>query len=213
MTAPVADLLYRREEASAAAAGSSSSSSSTNGAGGSSGEAPGSVPLPYGHAGSVLGHLREVRGVWDASCSRRPQPPGSAGAGASSSVGGGGGGGAGAAGSGGGGEIMRRVTPLINMDAGPSSSGRSSTAGGSSSGADALLTWGVRTQLMAILNVTPDSFSDGGKFFPAGLGGADGGGAAGGAAAAGGLAAVVGAAEAMVREGADMLDVGGQSTR
>ncbi|KAG2446165.1 hypothetical protein HXX76_000760 [Chlamydomonas incerta] len=221
VTAPVADLLYRRD-ASAAAGGSSSSSSSSSSsaaARGSEGATPSgrgsSAPLPYGHAGSVLGHLRDVRGVWDGLCSGQ-LVPGPAGAGANS-----GGGGTGPRG----GEIMRRVTPLLNMDAGPSSSSSSSssTTGGSSSGAaDALLTWGVRTQLMAILNVTPDSFSDGGKFFPAGLGANVGGTAAGGGSSAvggggsstdAGLAAVVGAAEAMVREGADMLDVGGQSTR
>ncbi|EFJ44846.1 hypothetical protein VOLCADRAFT_47197, partial [Volvox carteri f. nagariensis] len=47
---------------------------------------------------------------------------------------------------------------------------------------------------MAILNVTPDSFSDGGRH-------------------SGSVAAAVAAAEAMVSEGADLIDVGGQSTR
>lgn len=46
---------------------------------------------------------------------------------------------------------------------------------------------------MGVLNVTPDSFSDGGRY-PS-------------------LDAVLVAAEAMVREGADALDVGGESTR
>ena len=46
---------------------------------------------------------------------------------------------------------------------------------------------------MGVLNVTPDSFSDGGRY-PS-------------------LDAVLVAAEAMVREGADVLDVGGESTR
>jgi dihydropteroate synthase len=52
---------------------------------------------------------------------------------------------------------------------------------------------GGRTLLMGVLNVTPDSFSDGGKF----------------------LAADAAAAHAreMVEEGADIIDVGGESTR
>jgi dihydropteroate synthase len=52
---------------------------------------------------------------------------------------------------------------------------------------------GVRTLVMGVLNVTPDSFSDGGRF-----------GDAGRAAAR---------AEEMVEEGADLIDVGGESTR
>lgn len=48
-------------------------------------------------------------------------------------------------------------------------------------------------RVMGILNVTPDSFSDGGEHA--------------------GLAAAVRAAERMVQEGADILDVGGESTR
>jgi dihydropteroate synthase len=50
-----------------------------------------------------------------------------------------------------------------------------------------------RPQLMGILNVTPDSFSDGGKFT--------------------GLAAAIAQAEKMIAEGADIIDVGGESTR
>jgi len=50
-----------------------------------------------------------------------------------------------------------------------------------------------RTLVMGVLNVTPDSFSDGGQFLDAG------------AAVAHGLA--------MVAEGADLVDVGGESTR
>ena len=52
---------------------------------------------------------------------------------------------------------------------------------------------GRRTLVMGILNVTPDSFSDGGLFAP--------------------LEAAVAHAEAMVGEGADIIDVGGESTR
>ncbi|MGC9524088.1 MAG: dihydropteroate synthase [Limnospira sp.] len=53
--------------------------------------------------------------------------------------------------------------------------------------------WGTRTYLMGILNVTPDSFSDGGAFDTPDV-------------------ALVRAGE-MVRAGADIIDVGGQSTR
>lgn len=52
---------------------------------------------------------------------------------------------------------------------------------------------GRRTHIMGILNVTPDSFSDGGKY-PT-------------------VDAAVAAAEAMVEEGAGLIDVGGESTR
>ncbi len=52
---------------------------------------------------------------------------------------------------------------------------------------------GERTLVMAVLNVTPDSFSDGGKFFR--------------------LKSAVDAALAMERAGADILDIGGESTR
>ena len=50
-----------------------------------------------------------------------------------------------------------------------------------------------RTHIMAILNVTPDSFSDGGQFFQREV------------AIKHGLA--------MVQEGADIIDIGGESTR
>jgi dihydropteroate synthase len=53
--------------------------------------------------------------------------------------------------------------------------------------------WGKRTYLMGILNVTPDSFSDGGEF--------------------NNLEAALLQAKKLVAEGADILDVGGQSTR
>lgn len=52
---------------------------------------------------------------------------------------------------------------------------------------------GERTLVMGILNVTPDSFSDGGDFLDP--------------------ARAVDAAVQMVEEGADLLDVGGESTR
>lgn len=53
--------------------------------------------------------------------------------------------------------------------------------------------WGRKTMVMGILNVTPDSFSDGGDNIS--------------------VESAVKAAEAMVAAGADILDVGGQSTR
>jgi dihydropteroate synthase len=55
------------------------------------------------------------------------------------------------------------------------------------------LRYGERTLLMGVLNVTPDSFSDGGKFFS--------------------LDHAVAHAEEMIAEGADIIDVGGESTR
>jgi dihydropteroate synthase len=55
------------------------------------------------------------------------------------------------------------------------------------------LVLGERTLVMAVLNVTPDSFSDGGKFFR--------------------VEDAVSAALAMERAGADILDIGAESTR
>ena len=55
-----------------------------------------------------------------------------------------------------------------------------------------------RARIMGILNLTPDSFSDGGRFFSGGQTRVD---------------AAVRAAEAMVVAGADIIDVGGESTR
>ncbi len=51
----------------------------------------------------------------------------------------------------------------------------------------------TRPRVMGILNLTPDSFSDGGRFFSVG--------------------AAVGRARCMVEEGADIIDLGGESTR
>src|SRR3989475_13328662 len=50
---------------------------------------------------------------------------------------------------------------------------------------------------MGILNVTTDSFSDGGKYFTQG----------------GGFSGVFAHCEQLIREGADLLDIGGESTR
>jgi dihydrofolate synthase / dihydropteroate synthase len=53
--------------------------------------------------------------------------------------------------------------------------------------------WGDRTAVMGILNVTPDSFHDGGRYAA--------------------LEDAVSRAEAMVEAGADVIDIGGESTR
>jgi dihydropteroate synthase len=53
--------------------------------------------------------------------------------------------------------------------------------------------WGSRTYVMGVVNVTPDSFSDGGKYF--------------------GAQAAVAHGVALAEAGADLLDVGGESTR
>ncbi len=53
--------------------------------------------------------------------------------------------------------------------------------------------WGKRTYLMGVLNVTPDSFSDGGDFIT--------------------IESALAQAENMVKSGVDIIDIGGQSTR
>ncbi len=53
--------------------------------------------------------------------------------------------------------------------------------------------WGERTQVMGVVNVTPDSFSDGGRHLE--------------------REAAVRHAHALVEAGADLLDIGGESTR
>ncbi|RUR72471.1 dihydropteroate synthase [Chlorogloeopsis fritschii PCC 6912] len=58
---------------------------------------------------------------------------------------------------------------------------------------DRTFEWGRRTYLMGVLNVTPDSFSDGGEFHS--------------------TAAALAQAQALQAAGADIIDVGGQSTR
>ncbi|KAJ6795398.1 folate synthesis bifunctional protein, mitochondrial-like [Iris pallida] len=68
-------------------------------------------------------------------------------------------------------EGMRRVLPL----------------GGS------LWDWSKRTHVMGVLNLTPDSFSDGGKFLD--------------------VDAAVSQARLLISEGADIIDIGAQSTR
>jgi dihydropteroate synthase len=58
---------------------------------------------------------------------------------------------------------------------------------------DRQFNWGDRTYLMGVLNVTPDSFSDGGEFNT--------------------VASALAQAQAMVAAGVDILDIGGESTR
>jgi dihydropteroate synthase len=58
---------------------------------------------------------------------------------------------------------------------------------------DRTLPIGKRTLVMGVLNVTPDSFSDGGKFLS--------------------LDSALAHAEQMIAEGADIIDIGGESTR
>ena len=58
---------------------------------------------------------------------------------------------------------------------------------------DRTFAWGSRTYLMGIVNVTPDSFSDGGQFDTA--------------------QRAVAQARYLVANGADIIDIGGQSTR
>src|SRR5437016_8100416 len=55
------------------------------------------------------------------------------------------------------------------------------------------LPYGERTLVMGVLNITPDSFSDGGKFYAP--------------------AAAIEHALQMIAEGADIIDIGGESTR
>ncbi len=53
--------------------------------------------------------------------------------------------------------------------------------------------WGQRTYLMGILNITPDSFSDGGQFNT--------------------MQSAIAQAQYMIDNGVDIIDIGGQSTR
>ena len=54
-----------------------------------------------------------------------------------------------------------------------------------------------RPRVMGIVNVTPDSFSDGGRYFTKG----------------GSFAAALAHCEQLIKDGADLLDIGGESTR
>ena len=55
----------------------------------------------------------------------------------------------------------------------------------------------TQPRVMGIVNVTPDSFSDGGRYFTPG----------------GSLSAVFGHCDKLVQDGADLLDIGGESSR
>ena len=55
------------------------------------------------------------------------------------------------------------------------------------------LPYGKHTLVMGVLNITPDSFSDGGQFFS--------------------LDRAIAHAKQMIAEGADIIDIGGESTR
>src|SRR6478735_6650226 len=54
-----------------------------------------------------------------------------------------------------------------------------------------------KPRVMGIVNVTPDSFSDGGKYFTPG----------------GGFSTVFEHCDKLLKDGADLLDIGGESTR
>ena len=58
---------------------------------------------------------------------------------------------------------------------------------------DRIFNWGERTYLMGILNVTPDSFSDGGEFNS--------------------VETALAQARDMINHGVDIIDIGGESTR
>jgi dihydroneopterin aldolase / 2-amino-4-hydroxy-6-hydroxymethyldihydropteridine diphosphokinase / dihydropteroate synthase len=98
---------------------------------------------------------------------------------------------------------LTRVLPLPSRPLGPAGAGSNDAAAAAaalSPPQERLLRLGGRTHVVGILNVTPDSFSDGGEHF-----------AAGDAHAA--ADAAVRHAVAMVAAGADVIDIGGQSTR
>jgi len=81
-----------------------------------------------------------------------------------------------------------RSTPAVGYAAGRS---RSAAPGGESTAPN--VPWADRTAVMGILNVTPDSFHDGGQYDA--------------------LEDAVARAEAMIDAGVDVIDVGGESTR
>ena len=84
---------------------------------------------------------------------------------------------------------MAAKTAATNVTRGPASSASAAAAG---SGLAELCAKG-RPRVMGVLNVTPDSFSDGGRFLEP--------------------AAAIAQAQRLVAEGADIIDVGAQSTR
>jgi len=98
------------------------------------------------------------------------------------------------------------ATPFVRLPEGASSGTPSRDLGELRIG-PAVFRWGARTYVMGILNVTPDSFSGDGLL--AGNGDTPSEGAQGGTAPRAALAI----ARRMAAEGADLLDVGGESTR
>jgi dihydropteroate synthase len=78
---------------------------------------------------------------------------------------------------------------------------------------DRLFEWGRRTFVMGIVNVTPDSFSGDGLLAAEAPGAAPPGAAEPGAGAPTLAELAVAQARRMVEEGADIVDVGGESTR
>lgn len=77
----------------------------------------------------------------------------------------------------------------------------------------AMFAWGGRTHVMGILNVTPDSFSGDGLLAGSAAVAARSAGTASPAGAADPVAAAVSIGQRMVEEGADLLDIGGESSR
>jgi len=95
------------------------------------------------------------------------------------------------------------ATPWVRLPEGASSGVPSSDLGELRIG-PATFRWGARTYVMGIVNVTPDSFSGDGLLSEDGTGGRT---------AAAAVDAAVALGRRMVTEGADILDVGGESSR
>ena len=95
------------------------------------------------------------------------------------------------------------ATPWVRLPEGASSGVPSSDLGELRIG-PATFRWGARTYVMGIVNVTPDSFSGDGLLSEDGTGGRT---------AAAAVDAAVALGRQMVTEGADILDVGGESSR
>ncbi|ADB62148.1 dihydropteroate synthase [Haloterrigena turkmenica DSM 5511] len=93
-------------------------------------------------------------------------------------------------------EVARELRERLEIDSeADSSDGPTAVTAGTTGadGADAGHPWDDRTAVMGILNVTPDSFHDGGEYDA--------------------LEDAVARAERMIENGVDVIDVGGESTR
>ncbi|WP_265108735.1 dihydropteroate synthase [Halosolutus halophilus] len=90
-------------------------------------------------------------------------------------------------------EIGRELRETLAIDAGGASTETDADRGTVGADGDSRYPWHDRTAVMGILNVTPDSFHDGGEYDA--------------------LEDAVARAEAMVDAGATVIDVGGESTR